>query len=51
MDSCPRPGVKGQYPCLGHSRGSGEVELVAGLDVEHEVAPIEVLHDEKEVFL
>lgn len=32
-------------------RCSGKVELVAALDVEHEVSSIEVFHHKKEVFL
>lgn len=32
-------------------RCSGEVKLMAALDMEHEVSSIEVFHHEKEVFL
>lgn len=32
-------------------RCSGKVELMAALDVEHEVSSIEVFHHKKEVFL
>lgn len=32
-------------------RGSVQVELVAGLDVEHEISSVQILHHKEEVLL